>query len=225
MAHIIYNVVPNHPTDDKRIHWLVSLVEGYRSQTKSEHTVRVSRETIDNWVAYTIRNVTSKIKIVASGEGDKVTLKFYQLTAPQIDKIAPPRYGQPYAEFTFSLSNSTGMGDATKALTAALDAPTAYTLQDYPRIKYRISPIFDKHIFQGGQIAEYAFDEKTGMTTVMLESSEKKRMGVMFSKPINGHRAHEAMRGLTLVIDEMDEVVVLSSDNHWRYYEEVKVEH
>ena len=51
MANIIYNMIPNHPNNDKRVHWLLSLVEGYRGQSKNECTIRVSRETINDRVA------------------------------------------------------------------------------------------------------------------------------------------------------------------------------
>lgn len=192
--------------------------------SKSNFKIRVSRDFIEARVAYSIRNVETRVKVIAKGKGDEVTLKFYALPEPRIDSIYPPTYGEPYREYKFSLSGDKGIAEAVTRMVAALDEPTPYSEDTIERISFRISPIFDKFIYQGGRIVDYYHDNISGRTTVQIESSNKIRMGIAFTKPINGKRAHESMKGSYLIIDELDNTVVLSDDTVKKYYREILID-
>lgn len=221
MPHITYNVIPNHPAGGNRIHWVISLVEGYRTLSSSTASIRVTRELVSNRVTYNIRNVDSKINASAHGDGDQITLRFFELGMPEPRAIYYPHYREPYLERSFSLHDGNGIAEAAKCLATELDRITDYSTGEYARIKFSITPQFNKNIYQGGKIISYDYDPNTRRTIVELESANHIKSGIVFNTEINGKRDHSKMVGLYIILDELDKFVVITPLVMGLYYREI----
>lgn len=173
MASIIYNVSPRRPAGQIGVHWLITLVESFRVKSKSDHTIRVSREKNAQWTTYVIRNTTTKKRILFYSKDKKIFASAQTLALPDVTQIKRPGYCDEIATGEFMI-NDLGLDQASDFLAREIETPTAYSEKEYDRIKVTNGiRKQNQNEFLGGEVVKFSFDAQANTMTFDLRSPSK----------------------------------------------------
>lgn len=219
MANIIYNTNPQRPEGQPGVHWLVSIIEGFRQISHTDDTIRISRNFVDGQVSYIVRNMVTRTRAMLYGKGREITIEIYKLALPDVSQIQRPRYTNFEVFGKFDMSNE-GFVQASEFLTKELEAPTDYSKEGYPRIKFGLHPS-TPNVFLGGKIKAFSYAADHYTTSVLLENKNSVQSLIFYFK-LNGYEEGDEMIGKYVIANnDRTEAVQVHPKALFQFYEQI----